>query len=102
MTSQSHLVLARKYRPKILSELVGQDVFVKTISNAITTNKIHHAFLLTGTRGAAQQLYFLNVSLVIIFVIMTSAMTFGMAMDRFKKSATSRMVLKFSTIPQAK
>ena len=54
MTSQSHLVLARKYRPKILSELVGQDVFVKTISNAITTNKIHHAFLLTGTRGVGK------------------------------------------------
>ena len=51
---KGHLVLARKYRPKMLSELVGQDVFVKTISNAITTNKIHHAFLLTGTRGVGK------------------------------------------------
>lgn len=51
---ERHLVLARKYRPRMLSELVGQDVFVKTISNAITTNKIHHAFLLTGTRGVGK------------------------------------------------
>lgn len=49
-----HLVLARKYRPKILSELIGQDVFVKTISNAINIDKLHHAFLLTGTRGVGK------------------------------------------------
>ena len=54
MSQQSHLVLARKYRPSILSNLIGQDVFVKTISNAITTNKLHHAFLLTGTRGVGK------------------------------------------------
>ena len=51
---KNHLVLARKYRPKTLAELVGQDVFVKTISNAINTNKLHHAFLLTGTRGVGK------------------------------------------------
>ena len=34
---EKHIVLARKYRPKMLSELVGQDIFVKTISNAIKT-----------------------------------------------------------------
>ena len=50
----SHLVLARKYRPRKLSELVGQDVFVKTISNAINAGKLHHAFLLTGTRGVGK------------------------------------------------
>ena len=49
-----HLVLARKYRPKMLSELIGQDVFVKTISNAINIDKLHHAFLLTGTRGVGK------------------------------------------------
>ena len=54
MSGQGHLVLARKYRPKTLAELVGQDVFVKTISNAINTNKLHHAFLLTGTRGVGK------------------------------------------------
>ena len=52
--NKGYLVLARKYRPKLLSKLVGQDVFVKTISNAIKTNKLHHAFLLTGTRGVGK------------------------------------------------
>ncbi len=52
--TQPHIVLARKYRPRTLDQLVGQDVFVKTISNAITTNKLHHAFLLTGTRGVGK------------------------------------------------
>ena len=51
---EEHVVLARKYRPKTLAELVGQDVFVKTISNAISINKLHHAFLLTGTRGVGK------------------------------------------------
>ena len=53
-SNNSHIVLARKYRPRKLEELVGQDVFVKTISNAINTNKLHHAFLLTGTRGVGK------------------------------------------------
>ena len=44
-------VLARKYRPKKLSELVGQEVLVKTLSNAINQNRIPHAFILTGIRG---------------------------------------------------
>ncbi len=52
--NSEHLVLARKYRPRLLSELIGQEVFVKTISNAINMNKIHHAFLLTGTRGVGK------------------------------------------------
>ena len=38
----------------MLSELIGQDVFVKTISNAINIDKLHHAFLLTGTRGVGK------------------------------------------------
>lgn len=54
MSQTGNLVLARKYRPKTLTELVGQDVFVRTISNAITTNKLHHAFLFTGTRGVGK------------------------------------------------
>ena len=44
-------VLARKYRPTVLSELVGQDVLVRTLSNAFQSGRIHHAFLLTGVRG---------------------------------------------------
>lgn len=44
-------VLARKYRPKNFDELIGQEVLVRTLSNAIKTNRIAHAFLLTGVRG---------------------------------------------------
>ncbi len=44
-------VLARKYRPRKLSELIGQDVLVKTLSSAISQNRIPHAFILTGIRG---------------------------------------------------
>ena len=44
-------VLARKYRPQTFDDLVGQDVLVRTLSNAISTGRIAHAFLLTGIRG---------------------------------------------------
>jgi len=44
-------VLARKYRPTNFDDLVGQDVLVRTLTNAISTGRIHHAFLLTGIRG---------------------------------------------------
>lgn len=46
-----YVVLSRKYRPKSFSELVGQEAIVQTLTNAITLNKIHHAYLLTGIRG---------------------------------------------------
>ncbi len=44
-------VLARKYRPENFDHLVGQDVLVRTLSNAIEMDRIAHAFLLTGIRG---------------------------------------------------
>ncbi len=44
-------VLARKYRPATFADLVGQEVLVRTLSNAITSGRIAHAFLLTGIRG---------------------------------------------------
>jgi DNA polymerase-3 subunit gamma/tau len=44
-------VLARKYRPVNFDDLIGQDVLVRTLSNAIKSNRIAHAFLLTGIRG---------------------------------------------------
>ncbi len=47
-------VLARKYRPKKLSELIGQEMLVQTISNAIEQNRIPHAFVLTGIRGVGK------------------------------------------------
>jgi DNA polymerase-3 subunit gamma/tau len=48
---QEYKVLARKYRPQTFRDLVGQDVLVRTLSNAIATNRIAHAFVLTGIRG---------------------------------------------------
>ncbi len=54
MENKKHLVLARKYRPRLLSELIGQEIFTKTVSNAILSGKLHHAFLLTGTRGVGK------------------------------------------------
>ena len=47
----SYLVLARKWRPKRFAELVGQDHVVRALTNALTTGRVHHAFLFTGTRG---------------------------------------------------
>lgn len=44
-------VLARKYRPTNFDDLIGQEALVRTLSNAIRTGRIAHAFLLTGIRG---------------------------------------------------
>ena len=47
----AYQVLARKYRPSNFDELIGQEVLVQTLTNAIANNKIAHAFILTGIRG---------------------------------------------------
>ena len=47
-------VLARKYRPATFDHLIGQEVLVQTLSNAIKTGRIAHAFLLTGIRGVGK------------------------------------------------
>ena len=47
-------VLSRKYRPKKLEEVVGQDFAVKTLSNAFAEEKLAHAFLFTGIRGVGK------------------------------------------------
>ncbi len=49
MTS-SH-VLARKYRPQVFADLIGQEALVQTITNAIEHNRLAHAYMLTGIRG---------------------------------------------------
>ena len=41
-------VLARKYRPQFFADLIGQEVLVQTLTNAIVNNRIAHAYLLTG------------------------------------------------------
>ncbi len=47
-------VLARKYRPARLSDLIGQDVLVETLRNAFESDRIAHAFLMTGVRGVGK------------------------------------------------
>ena len=46
----SYLVLARKYRPRNFGEMVGQQHVVQALTNALTQQRLHHAYLLTGTR----------------------------------------------------
>ena len=50
----SYLVLARKYRPKNFSEMVGQTHVVQALGNALSTQRLHHAYLFTGTRGVGK------------------------------------------------
>jgi DNA polymerase-3 subunit gamma/tau len=47
-------VLARKWRPKIFAQLAGQEHVVRALSNALTQNRLHHAYLFTGTRGVGK------------------------------------------------
>lgn len=47
-------VLARKYRPQNFDSLVGQDVLVRTLKNAIDSGRIAHAYILTGVRGVGK------------------------------------------------
>ena len=47
-------VLARKYRPTNFDDLIGQEVLVRTLSNAIASGRVAHAFLLTGIRGVGK------------------------------------------------
>lgn len=50
----SYLVLARKYRSRNFTEMVGQDHVVQALTNALTTQRLHHAYLFTGTRGVGK------------------------------------------------
>jgi DNA polymerase-3 subunit gamma/tau len=50
----SYLVLARKYRPRNFLEMVGQEHVVQALTNALTQQRLHHAYLFTGTRGVGK------------------------------------------------
>jgi len=50
----AYRVLARKYRPSTFAEMIGQEAMVKTLTNAIATGRIAHAFILTGVRGVGK------------------------------------------------
>ena len=53
-TIMSYLALARKWRPKIFSEVVGQSHVVSALTNALNNQRVHHAFLFAGTRGVGK------------------------------------------------
>ncbi|WP_207061290.1 DNA polymerase III subunit gamma/tau [Motiliproteus sp. SC1-56] len=50
----SYQVLARKWRPSTFHQLVGQDHVLKALVNALDSNRLHHAYLFTGTRGVGK------------------------------------------------
>jgi DNA polymerase-3 subunit gamma/tau len=50
----SYIALARKWRPKRFTEMVGQEHVLRALSNALDSGKVHHAFLFTGTRGVGK------------------------------------------------
>ena len=50
----SHAALARKYRPKVFAELIGQDAMVRTLRNAFASGRIAQAYMLTGVRGVGK------------------------------------------------
>ncbi len=52
--SGAYRVLARKYRPKTFADLIGQEVMVRVITNAIASGRLAHAFILTGVRGVGK------------------------------------------------
>jgi DNA polymerase-3 subunit gamma/tau len=51
---ESHAALARKYRPKVFAELIGQDAMVRTLRNAFASGRIAQAYMLTGVRGVGK------------------------------------------------
>ena len=49
-----YVVVARRYRPQVFEELIGQEHIARALSNAITTNRVGHAYLFTGARGVGK------------------------------------------------
>src|SRR5262245_34740325 len=50
----SYQVLARKWRPRTFQNMVGQEPILRILTNALQQNRIHHAYLFTGTRGVGK------------------------------------------------
>src|SRR5690606_34838728 len=50
----TYLVLARKWRPRSFETLIGQDHVVRALTHALSTQRLHHAWLFTGTRGVGK------------------------------------------------
>jgi DNA polymerase-3 subunit gamma/tau len=51
MAAMSYVVLARKYRPRTFAQMAGQPHVVRALTNALKQQRLHHAYLFTGTRG---------------------------------------------------
>jgi DNA polymerase-3 subunit gamma/tau len=51
---QAHAALARKYRPQVFAELIGQEAIVRTLRNAFASGRIAQAYMLTGVRGVGK------------------------------------------------
>src|SRR5207244_1136833 len=54
LDAMSYQVLARKWRPKDFSSLVGQEHVVRALKHALESKRLHHAYLFTGTRGVGK------------------------------------------------
>ncbi|MFW6077959.1 MAG: DNA polymerase III subunit gamma/tau [Hyphomicrobiales bacterium] len=54
VASTPYRVLARKYRPRRFDDLIGQDAVVRTLTNAFSTGRLAHAYMLTGVRGVGK------------------------------------------------
>ncbi|MHB8900804.1 MAG: DNA polymerase III subunit gamma/tau [Thermoguttaceae bacterium] len=52
--SADYVVVARRYRPQVFADLIGQEHVTQALSNAITTNRVGHAYLFTGARGVGK------------------------------------------------
>lgn len=50
----SYQVLARKWRPRNFQDMVGQEAILRMLTNALTQQRLHHAYLFTGTRGVGK------------------------------------------------
>ncbi len=50
----SYLVLARKWRPKNFADTVGQEHVLRALTNALDSERLHHAYLFAGTRGVGK------------------------------------------------
>src|SRR5690349_10657613 len=50
----THQVLARKWRPRHFQQMVGQEHVLRMLTNALDQNRLHHAYLFTGTRGVGK------------------------------------------------
>jgi len=54
MMKSSYTVIARRYRPQIFDDVIGQEYIITTLKNAITENKVAHAYIFAGTRGVGK------------------------------------------------